>query len=239
MVHPDGWRSNKGIFKKTQILLKSKKILYLELHNKDEGFKMFGATTPYDFYCIQNTENNNVKTEIKFVNGETKSFDISKMEFIPNGKFEEYEKLIAQDGDAKVNMIHSYSSYEHRKSHMSKIKTEKFKYPCVYYTYKDGSLRLMYSSVNDRGHFGIPKVIWSYGGASSPIVDKHGKYGQVEFSYSIVDDIKNLENIKKAMLSDEFINLMSFSDGTAGIGGQRYNSKIISTFRKDFWKEFI
>ena len=239
MVHPDGWRSNTGIFKETQELLRGKEMLYLEVHDKNEGFKIFGATTTYDFYCLRNTENKNFITEIRCVNGEFEKVDISKMEFIPNGMFNDYKNLVAKDGEEKVNFIHSYSAYEHRKSHMSVIETEVFKYPCIYYTYKDESVRLMYSNTDTRGHFGVPKIIWSYGGASTPIIDKTGEYGQVEFAYSIVDSVDNLENIKKAMMTDRFIKIMSLSDGTAGVGGQRYNSKIISTFRKDFWKDFI
>jgi hypothetical protein len=215
-------------------------MLYLEVHDKNEGFKIFGATTTYDFYILKNTNNiNGFNTTIRCVNGEFEIVDISNMEFIPNAMFNEYKKLVAKDTDEVVEFIHSYSAYEHRKPHMSKVETDEYKYPCVYYTYKDGSIRFMYSSTNKRGHFGVPKVIWSFGGASTPIVDIDGEYGQVEFAYSIVDDIENLENIKNAMLSDKFIEIMSFSDGTAGIGGQRYNSKIISTFKKDFWKYFV
>jgi hypothetical protein len=45
----------------------------------------------------------------------------------------------------------------------------------------------------------------------------------------------NLENIKKAFDSMEFRNLME----SCAVGQLTVNYKIISTFRKDFWKEFI
>ncbi len=42
MVHPSDWRNIDGIFKETQNNLKSKKIFYLEMHDKWEGEKIFG-----------------------------------------------------------------------------------------------------------------------------------------------------------------------------------------------------
>ena len=201
MIHPDGWRGTKGIFKNTQILLKEKEMLYLEVHDKNEGFKTFGATTTYDFYCIRNSKNNNFITKIKCIDGTIEFADISKMEFIPNAMFNTYNSLIAKENEKKVNLLHSYSAYEHRKPYMSVKKDNVFKYPCVYYTYKDESIRFMYSNINTNGHFNIPKVIWSFGGASTPIVDINGDYGQVEFAYSIIDDVDVLFKIKKAMLS--------------------------------------
>jgi hypothetical protein len=112
-------------------------------------------------------------------------------------------------------------------------------HPVIYYTYKDGSKRLYYSSTRDKGHFGLPKIIWTDGSATTLLVDRNGDFGLTQFAYAIVDDIKNLDNIKIAMDSEKFKTLMSFSNGVSGVGGQKYNKKVISLFRKDFWKEFI
>ena len=240
-VHPDGWRSTgEGAFKKIKNALKSRQMLYLEVHDKNEGFKTFGATTTYDFYCIRNTENKgNFNTRIKCIDGTIERADISKLEFIPNGMYDTFQKLMPKKGEETVKILYSRSAYGNDKPNMSKEQTEEFKYPCVYYTYKDGSMRLYYSNTNNNGHFGIAKVIWSQGGASSPVVDANGEYGVMNFACSIVDNVQNLERIKQAMLTPEFMKLMSFTDGTAGVGGQRYNSKVIATFRKDFWIDFL
>jgi len=56
-----------------------------------------------------------------------------------------------------------------------------------------------------------------------------------EFNCGVVDDIGNLENIKKALQSDKFKAIMNACKFTT----QAYNYKIIGLFRKDFWKEFI
>jgi hypothetical protein len=238
-VHPDNWRSvGKGAYDKVKNALKSKQMLYLEIHNKYDGIKTFGAGTTYDFYCVSNTDNlGNFNTKIKCQDGRIERVDISKLEFIPNGMYDAFKKLMPKKGEERVNTLFSRSAYGNDKPNMSKEQTEEYKYPCVYLTYKDGSVKYMYSNINTKGHFGIPKVIFS-NGISTPIIDINGEYGLTNFSYAIVDESKNLERIKEAMLSPEFIKLMSFSDGMTGTG-HRYNYKAISLFRKDFWIDFL
>ena len=232
-VHPDGWRSASGQFKNVQTILKSKQLMYLEMHNVKEGIKTFGAETSYDFYCLHNVPNT-MFTKIKCQDGTIERADLSKMEFIPNGMFKTFENLIAKDGEERVEILYSRSAYGTDKVNMSKEKTEEYQHPCVYYTYVDYSLRLMYSNTNQKGHFGTPKVIWSEGRSSMPIIDNDGEYGLTQFAYAIVDDIKNLPFIQKAMLHPNFLKLMSFTNGS----GQKYNRKAIALFRKDFWKDY-
>lgn len=91
-----------------------------------------------------------------------------------------------------------------------------------------------YSSIN-KGHFGNKKVIWA-NGSSGVIIDNNGEYGLTQFSRAIVDDVENLYNIKKALESEKFIKeVMLFKNGL----GHKYNNKVISMLKKDFWKEFI
>lgn len=231
-VHPDGWKSLGGAYENVKSMLKSKQMLYLEVHSKKDGQKTFGATTSYDFYCLHNVPNT-MFTKIKCMDGTTQRVDISKMEFIPNGMYKEFEKILAKKGEVTCNVLRS-CAYHTQKKYVSKEQTEEFKYPCIYYTYKDSSLNLRYSSTNEYGCFNIPKVIWSQG-ISAPIVDVEGKYGINEFAFAIVDEPKNLSFIQKAMLHPDFIKLMSFSDG---VSGQRYNRKVISLLKKDWWKEY-
>jgi len=140
--------------------------------------------------------------------------------------------------EERVNILYSRSAYGNDKPHMSKEQNEEFKFPCSYVTYKDGSMKCLFSKTNNNGHFGVSKVIWSNGGASSPVIDEAGEYGLTNFSYAIIDEPENLPFIQKAMLNPKFIELMSFSDGTTGVGRHRYNKKAISLFRKDWWKEY-
>ena len=238
-VHPDGWRGADGLlnprlgFCKVKELLKSKQILSLELHNEADGKKTFRAGTTYDFYCLHNVPNT-MPTKIKFTDGTTQRINISKLNFIPNGMLDEFNKLLAKDGEEKVKMIYD-NNYNHNRPYIQKNKNEEFKFPVVYFTYKDGSVKFMYSNTQEKGHFNISKVIFSNGCTSTPIIDENGNYAITEFSYAVIDEPKNLPFIQKAMKNTDFLKLMSFSDG----GNHRYNYKVISLFRKDFWKEFL
>ena len=234
MVHPGGWKDLDGIFKETQNLLKERQILELNINDERKGFQLFGETTSFDYYILKNCKN---YTKTKILSDDYEKFvDISKMDFIPSSHFELYDKLLAKDDDYKCIVLHSYSSYETRKEYMSREKTIENIYPCVYTVQKDETINLFYSNTDRNGHFGIPKVIWSNGKASTPIVDNDGKYGLTQFAYAIVDDAKNLEYIKNAMCSDKFQTFMKSCDMNSG---NRFNKKVLSMFRKDFWKEFI
>lgn len=238
MVHPSGWRNVDGDFKDVQNILKSGQMLYLSINNEKAGLKIFGAETRYDFYCFKNKKCNGYITTIKCQDGEINKADISKMDFIPNGGFDEVIKLMGSPHEDRVSILYSRSSYGTDKSNMSREKNDKFKYPCVYTVAKGDKVNLFYSSVKKPDHFGIPKLIWSNGRIISvgSFLDKTGEYGLTQFSYGIIiDDISNSEQMKMVFDSDRFRKLMEL----CAVGDMTINRKAISTFKKDFWKEFI
>jgi hypothetical protein len=232
-VHPSGWRSPTGVFKDVYHKILSKNLLYLNMNDFKKGQEVFGVGTNFDYYLVQN---NNIKQPVKIVDIYDKLYfiDLSKWSFIPSGGFELYEKILASDGKEKVEVLHDYSSYETRKKWISKLETKEYKYPCCYtITIKDG-MKCFYSSVRKR-HFDIPKVIWSNGLGTYPVIDNNGDYGLTQFSYAIIDKKENLENIKLALENINFINLMKYVKFT----DHKYNYKVIALLKKDFWKEFI
>jgi hypothetical protein len=232
-VHPSGWRSLDGDFKDVQIMIK-RNLLHLEMHDDKDGLEMFGATTSYDFYCYSNKF---VKeTKVKDQKSKFFNIDLSSWEFIPAGGFDIFSNLVAKNNEDKVNVIYSRSAYGTDKSHMSKEQIGDFTYPCVYTIIKNNTINLFWSKTNKNGHFNVPKVIWSNGMASPPTVDPTGQYGLTQFAYAIVDDITNLYNIKKSMGSEKFIETMKLCYMSSG---NRFDRKVLSTFKKDFWKEFI
>jgi len=234
MVHPSGWRNIDGVFKETQLMLRGKQFLELHIHSQSDGNDIFGAETRFDYYLLKNEE----PTHETFIIDEDKDnhlLNLIKMEFIPNGMFEFIENLISID-DNKVSVIGD-SSYHTQREYMNKIQNDKFKYPCAYTIAKGDIVKSWYSKRNNNGHFNVPKVIWSNGRVISVgvIIDLNGDYGLTQFSYAIIDDVENLEYIKRAMDSKKFRKMMELcSVGVMGI-----NKKVISTFKKDFWKEFI
>lgn len=236
MVHPSGWRNVDGVFKDTQLLLKSKKMLSLKLHSFGQGQEIFNAAINFDYYCLNNSDCKNNITRITTVSGVDEYLDISNLEFISDENISEIQSLVAKDGEERVNLIWD-STYHTQKEHVVKEVTAENKYPVIY-TVKSpdkGCIPTFWYSNHDKKHFGIPKVVWA-NGASGVFVDEQGSYGLTQFAYAIIDDVSNLENIKKAMMTDKFIKeVMGFKKSL----GDKYNRKIISTFRKDFWKEFI
>jgi hypothetical protein len=234
-VHPSSWRNVEGSFKNVQMLLKSKQILYLEIHNKRDGLKTFGAETRYDFYCLHNVPCTYF-TKIKCQNGTIEKADLSKLEFIPNGMFDKIQKLLPKNGEKTVKIL-ADSSYHNQRSHMNKTESEEFKYPCVYRVHKNGTLDFIYSTTNNKGHFGIPKLIWSSGRVKSvgSYVDATGEYGLNQFNYAIVDDVNVLNKIKEAFDTKAFRDLMENCE----VSDMEINKKILATFRKDFWIDFL
>lgn len=237
LIHPSGWRNITGKFKDVQEVIRSKKVSFLSIHNEKDGMETFGAETRYDYYVLQNIDSNGSETTVRFQDGEIKNLVLSDMDFIPNGGIELLNRIIAKDGEETVEMIHSYSDYETRKTWMSKTQTDEFNYPVVYTVNYLSQPTFHYSSTNQKGHYGKPKVIWSNGRISSigNYVDTNGEYALTQFAYAIVDDVENLENIKSALDSKKFKNLMEL----CAVGQLTVNHKVVAKFKKDFWREFI
>jgi len=233
-VHPSGWRNVDGRFKSTQLALREREIQYLNMNTFKQGFATFGANTSFDFYCVKNIFNTDIKTKVIDIDSETERIKLSETEFIPNCKLKEVYSLVAKEGEDTVEIM-ANSSYHTQNNYVNKEKTDEFKYTCVYTVKKGDTPTFKYSSVNDKGHFDIPKVIWG-NGATGVFTDKDGEYGLTQFAYAIIDKPEKLDNIKNALQNPYFIKfIMAFRDSL----GDKYNRKIISLFRKDFWKEFI
>jgi hypothetical protein len=235
-VHPSGWRNVDGMFKNVQTLLRSKQMLSLEIHDQKDGMKNFnGAITRYDFYCLHNVPNT-MFTKIKCQDGTTERVDISKMEFIPNGMFGAIQKLLPKNGEETIKMLRD-CPYHTQKDHMNKEQTEEFKYPCVNFMPKTDVPVVYYSNTNQKGHFGIPKLIMSNGRIISVgcMLDDKGEYGLTQFAFAIVDDVNVLPRIKQAIDNKDFRNIME----QCAVNDIYFNKRIFATFRKEFWKEFL
>jgi hypothetical protein len=234
-VHPSGWRNIDGKFKNIQNEILERNLLYLEIHNEKDGLKTFNSETRYDWYILQNTNVENTNTTIKFQDKITYTCNVKGLEFIPNGNYDKIMSMIAKPNEECINIIHDYSLYETRKKWMSRIKNDEYKYPCVYTVNSKNEITYYYSS-KQHGHYGIPKFIWSNGRISSigSYVDINGDYGLTQFAYAIVDEPNNLYKIKEVFDSKEFRDLMEL----CAVGQLTVNYKVISIFKKDFWKEF-
>ena len=227
-VNPSLWRQPEHPL---QTLMKSKQIIYLEIHDEKDGVKTFGCNTRYDVYLIQNSSYEK-NTIIKTQKGEIESIDLREWAFIPNYDFDIIGKII--QGNNKIQILESRSAYGHDKKHVNKNHDETFKYPVVYSVNRENIVTCHYSSINTNGHFEIPKVIFG-SGATGFIVDEEGTYGLTQWAVGIVDEVDNLESIKNVLNSVKFKDIIL----ATSVSKAEINRKILKYFKKDFWKEFI
>jgi hypothetical protein len=236
-VHPPGWRkpnTEKGKFTDLfELMTNTNQMLYLEIHGIKDGKKMFKCGTRYDWYVIHKVKKYQ-KTVI--VDEEQKEFelDLTEWKWLPNSNIAFITKLI-ENNKEKCNVIYSPSIYEHRKKWMSHIKDNEFIYPCVHSTPKIGT-RYMYSKYNDKGHFGISKVIFGEAGINNVIIDMKGEYGLTNGCIGIqISDIIEGEEYKKALESKKMLNIIN----SCLFSSYRIDWNIFKYFKKDFWKEFV
>lgn len=258
LIHPSPWRKPNNVL---YTEFAKRKLKYLEIHNLKDGLKTFSCSTRYDWYILQNSKNDGGKSIVKDENGKVKKIDMSEWDFLPNCDYDLFESLLAKKDEKKCEILFSYSGYETRKPWMSKTKTKgseviysrsaygydkkwvaktetkEYKYPCVYMMTKKNPLILSWSNTNQKGHFGVPKVIINLMGATlCCLVDYAGEYGMTQWAFGIeIESKEEGEKIKKAVMSEEFKKIWK---ATQWLSMTR-EWRIFNSFRADFWKEFI
>ena len=237
-VHPSGWRKPNtkrgkfyGLYK---LMTQENQMVYLSIHGIKDGQKTFNCGTRYDWYIIQHTS----KYTTTIVNDEKNNkivIDMNNFDWLPNYNIDTIQSILAKESEEKCNIIQSMSSYEPRKKWMSKVKTNEFKYPCIHSTPKSG-IRYMYSNVNNKGHFGISKVIFGESGIYKPVVDMEGKYGMTHHAMGIeLFNESEATQLFKALTSEKMKILID----SCLFSLFRIDWNIFKDFKKDFWKEFI
>ena len=233
-IHPCSWREPQGIRKPIFDKIMERDLVYLFICSYIDIKKYFkNVATNFDYYLLKNSITNKNITLVNDIDDNEYKINLNNYPFIPSGKFEIFDKLIIEEETDII--VWNKNIYHIQSKHMSKTKSQDFKFPCVYTIGKSNGIKLRYSSI-DKGMFGIPKVIWSNGAPPYVILDLEGEYGLTEFAYAILDDPEVLPSIKKAMESEKFVNLMKYC---VFAQNHKYNWKVIKTFKKDFWKEFI
>jgi len=231
-ISPGQWRKPDH---KLFDLFREKDVKYVEIHNMNDGLKQFGVQTGYDITITKNSITNR-KTIIVDDNGNSGTYDLSSMPFIPNSLIDRIFSLMAKNKEKRVELLYSRSAYGTDKSNMSQSKTDEFKYPCVYgLTRKDG-LKIWYSNTKENGHFGIKKIIIPNSKCTLSHYDKNGEYGICQFAFGIkVDSDKEAKIVEDVLNSKEFDDIWCATEWV-------YNTKnwqIMKYLKKDFWKEFI
>jgi len=238
-VHPSGWRkpnTERGKYTKLfDLMTKQNQMLYLEIHGVKDGKKTFNCGTRYDWYLIEKkTQYKN--TIILDEDGNKNDYDLSEWSWLPNSNILEINKLLAKKDDERCPIMYDRTAYgADKKDRVSSKETNVFKYPCIHSTPKTG-IRYMYSKVNDRGHFGVSKVIFGESGIYNPVIDMDGKYGMTQGAMAIqVDNLEEATLISKVIESDTFDKIIQ----SCIFSSFRIDWNIFKEFKKDFWKEFL
>jgi hypothetical protein len=226
-VHPPLWRQ---IGQKLFDEMKSRQLLWIEMHTVEDGSKTFHCSTTYDMYVLQNSPRYTT-TAVKCIEGREHCIDMSEWCFLPNSRFNEIKQLMT--GEDKLEILHSESAYEVRRKWMSKTQTSEHIYPVVYSIKQDNTLSLTYSSTNENGHYDIPKFIFTNG--AGYLYDVKGEYAMSQWASAIVDTHENMLRFEEVFRSSEFKAIMD----AIKLDSARYNIKVMRQFSKPTFCEFL
>ena len=141
------------------------------------------------------------------------------------------KKLLSNNENDICDIIFSCSSYETRKKWVSVNNDNIYKYPLIHSINKN-NIRYYYSSVNDKGHFGISKIIFGDSSLTNIIIDMEGQYGMTQHAIGI--KVTNLENgikLKNYLLSDKFQKIIK----ACSWSNFQIDWRLFTFFKKEFY----
>jgi hypothetical protein len=227
-VHPPSWRKPEHYLWK---ILSNKQILYLKSYSKKEGDKVFGCSTLFDYYLLENTEVYN-DTIIDCQDKHTYNVRLDQWEFLPSGRIDTIANLL---GNGNNVVLYSRTMYGTDKKNVSMKPSNTFHLPIVHNMTKKQGLGFVYSN-EDKGHFGIPKVILSFGEFQYPYNDWKGEYGMSQICYGLpITSQEEGEMICKAINSNTFKEILKYTKWSTF----QTDWRMFKYFKPDFWKHLI
>lgn len=225
-IHPPSWRKPEHYL---WDILSKKQILYLKCYSKKEGNQIFKCSTLVDYYVIENK--NKYKNTI--ITGQDKKdyiVDLDKWNFLPSAMFDDIEKILG-----KNEVIYSSSIYDTRRPYISKNKSKEHNLSIIHNMTKKDGLGFVYSK-EDKGQFGISKVILSFGEFQYPYNDWDGKYGMSQICYGLkINSKEEGDKIVEAINTEKFKNILKYTKWSTF----QTDWRMFKYFKKDFYKYFI
>ena len=233
LVHPEQWKKPEH---NLLDIVKENDLESMKSYSIQDGKEIFKADTGCGYYVIRKGEYSG-STFYTDMQGKTSIIDISKLAFVPQCELALMETIVAKNDEEKCEVMYSRRAYGTDKEWMSKIETTEFKYPCIYSNTAKNGVEYWYSKVKDKKHFGVPKVIFHWMGATiDAVVDEKGEYGMCQFCFGIkIDSKEEGEKIKEALKSEKFKKVWKAIEWSSGIQEWR----VFKYFRRDWYKEFI
>jgi hypothetical protein len=242
-VSPPGWRKPNTTRSKYyglyDLMVKRNNMIHLSIHSWKEGKTLFNCGTRYDWFLIQRKIENSNHTNYRetIVNDEkNKTYKVKMWEYdwFPNYNFPMIQTLLVDQNNGNKEhcpIMYNRSNYGSDKNYVSHENKNNFRFPIIHTIPKKG-IRYLYSSTNNRGHFNIPKVIFSDNGFNDVIIDMNGKYGMSENSMGIrINSREDGEKIKKCLMSQKFKDLIQ----ACIMGNYRIDWRLFLYFRRDFY----
>lgn len=199
-VHPPLWR--KPVDENSNVDLRENlsSLEYLSINSSEKGKEVFEANTSFDWY-VNRKGIKEKETVLSDANDKKHTLNLEEWPFIPNEKFDLIGKLT--EGKEKQEVIFD-SSYHASLDFVTNQKDNIHKHPVVHSTSKTNR-NIKYSSKNNRGHFGVSKVIVGESGVGEPIVDLEGEYGMTQGGIGlVVENKEEAEKVYEALKSEKF-----------------------------------
>jgi len=235
-VHPSNWRKPcynksqlKGLYK---LMTTENQMIYLSIHGIKDGQQIFNCGTRYDWYVIKKHLPKK-STIISDENNNICKIMLKNIDWLPNYNINKILTLVSHNNE-KIKVIMN-SVYHATRDYVSNTQNNIYKHPLVHSTPKSGT-RYKFSKINNKGHFGISKIIFGEAGINDIIIDIDGKYGMTQGAIGIeIDNINDGKNIKQALLTKDFKDILT----ACSWGNFRIDWRLFTYFQKKFWKEFI
>jgi hypothetical protein len=233
-IHPASWRKpcNKksrhfGSFDK---MAKDNTILYLEIHSKQDGLKVFKCCTRYDWYILKKCKCNQ-STVVKDILGNVNTIDLRQWDFLPNCHFDEVLKLVGNERFYIVNHKHTIDT---RRYSVKKEPDDEYKYPIIHSTPATKS-GLIYTNIESSANRKIPKVVF---GRITPIrrcvVDYKGVYDFTQCCIVFkISSKEEGEEIANFLTSKEMQLIMEKSCSWSSF---QLDYMLFELFKPEFWK---
>jgi tRNA1(Val) A37 N6-methylase TrmN6 len=226
-IHPPSWRKpGHDLWE----LMSNYQMLYLNINGETQSKQVFKVNQRYDWYILK-TSLKNIQTTINDELNDTIKIYMKRWPFIPNYHFPLVRKLIASTGEKTCVVLYNTKYHTQNKELMSLKKSNKHKYPCIH-TMNNEGIGLSYAK-EDKGHFGIPKVILSFGRYQYPFNDYKGERCMTQITYGIVSSgKKECDEIMEAFKKDTFKDLIKATKWSTFITDWR----MFTYFKRNFWE---
>jgi hypothetical protein len=159
------------------------------------------------------------------------NLDLSRYNWLANCKFDWIDQLIANPDQERCRIIYNRNNYGSDKKWISTTNQSEYPYPVIHSTPESG-VRMIWSSRNDNGHYGVSKLIFGYSGIHKAVVDLEGQYAISECAMAIqVSDIAEAARLKQCLESSIFRQILKACSWSSF----RIEWNMFSDFKQDFY----